>query len=61
VRLVLIARFLRLALARATSNRKEREKERERGGIIISNSDKDTEQFWEDEIFLPYELSWCTM
>ena len=40
MRLVLIARFLRLALARATSNRKEREKERE-GGIIISNSDKD--------------------
>lgn len=41
MRLVLIARFLRLALARATSNRKEREKERERGGLIISNSDKD--------------------
>lgn len=41
MRLVLIARFLRLALARATSNRKEREKEIERGGIIISNSDKD--------------------
>ena len=41
MRLVLIARFLRLALARATSNRREREKERERGGIIISNSDKD--------------------
>lgn len=40
MRLVLIARFLRLALARATSNRKEREKEREEG-IIISNSDKD--------------------
>ena len=38
MRLVLIARFLRLALARATPNRKERERE---GGIITSNSDKD--------------------